>query len=163
MWNCASWKLEEILLKTFLHSGGNERKIRFSVNRLATSYQIENTVNCRSYLAVSDQVGRRTSSCNERLTSFCLNKQISICLMEIYRAQWNQGWQSAQPFIASFYKTVGRDKKICVEHLSICVVCLRGRKWREAGEDCIMKNFITCTLHQILGWSSRGGWDGRGM
>jgi hypothetical protein len=24
-------------------------------------------------------------------------------------------------------------------------------KWQEAGEDCIMRNFITCTLHQILG------------
>jgi hypothetical protein len=27
---------------------------------------------------------------------------------------------------------------------------LRGRKWREAGEDCIMRGFITYTLHQIL-------------
>jgi hypothetical protein len=27
---------------------------------------------------------------------------------------------------------------------------LRGRKWQEAGEDCIMRRFITCTLHQIL-------------
>jgi hypothetical protein len=26
----------------------------------------------------------------------------------------------------------------------------RGRKWWEAGEDCIMRSFITCTLHQIL-------------
>jgi hypothetical protein len=25
---------------------------------------------------------------------------------------------------------------------------LRGRKCREAGEDCIMRSFITCTLHQ---------------
>jgi hypothetical protein len=34
---------------------------------------------------------------------------------------------------------------------------LRGRKWREAGEDCIMKSFITFTLHQILlGWSHQG-------
>jgi hypothetical protein len=24
---------------------------------------------------------------------------------------------------------------------------LRGRKWCEAGEDCIMRSFITCTLH----------------
>jgi hypothetical protein len=24
------------------------------------------------------------------------------------------------------------------------------RKWQEAGEDCIMRSFITCTLHQIL-------------
>jgi hypothetical protein len=23
---------------------------------------------------------------------------------------------------------------------------LRGRKWQEAGEDCIMRSFITCTL-----------------
>jgi len=27
---------------------------------------------------------------------------------------------------------------------------LRRRKWQEAGEDCMMRNFITCTLHQIL-------------
>jgi hypothetical protein len=27
---------------------------------------------------------------------------------------------------------------------------LRGRKWWEAGEDCIMRSFITCTLHHIL-------------
>jgi hypothetical protein len=25
----------------------------------------------------------------------------------------------------------------------------RWRKWREAGEDCIMRGFITCTLHKI--------------
>jgi hypothetical protein len=25
----------------------------------------------------------------------------------------------------------------------------RGRKWRKAGEDFIMRSFITCTLHQI--------------
>jgi hypothetical protein len=25
-----------------------------------------------------------------------------------------------------------------------------GPKWKEAGEDCIMRSFITCTLHQIL-------------
>jgi hypothetical protein len=23
-------------------------------------------------------------------------------------------------------------------------------KWREAGEDCLMRSFITCKLHQIL-------------
>jgi hypothetical protein len=26
---------------------------------------------------------------------------------------------------------------------------LRGRKWREAEEDCIMRSFTTCKLHQI--------------
>jgi len=36
----------------------------------------------------------------------------------------------------------------------------RGRKWWEIEEDCIMRNFITCTLHQIsLGLTSKGGWD----
>jgi hypothetical protein len=25
---------------------------------------------------------------------------------------------------------------------------LRGRKWQEAGEDCIMRRSITCALHQ---------------
>jgi hypothetical protein len=24
---------------------------------------------------------------------------------------------------------------------------LRGKNWRETGEDCIMKSFITCSLH----------------
>jgi hypothetical protein len=27
---------------------------------------------------------------------------------------------------------------------------LRGRKRWEAGEECIMRSFITCTLHQLL-------------
>jgi len=27
---------------------------------------------------------------------------------------------------------------------------LRGRKLQEAGEDCIMRSFIACTLHKIL-------------
>jgi hypothetical protein len=27
---------------------------------------------------------------------------------------------------------------------------LRGRKWQKAGEDCIMRSFITCRLHQII-------------
>jgi len=31
------------------------------------------------------------------------------------------------------------------EHLD-----LRGSKWREAGEDCIMRSFITCTPYQTL-------------
>jgi len=26
----------------------------------------------------------------------------------------------------------------------------QGRKWREAGEDYVMRSFITCTLHEIL-------------
>jgi hypothetical protein len=29
----------------------------------------------------------------------------------------------------------------CREYLD-----LRGRKWQEAGEDCIMRSFITCTV-----------------
>jgi hypothetical protein len=27
---------------------------------------------------------------------------------------------------------------------------IRGTKWREAGENCIMRSFITYTLHKIL-------------
>jgi len=35
----------------------------------------------------------------------------------------------------------------------------RGRKWQEAGEDC-----IPCTLHQILlGSPNKGGWDGQDL
>jgi hypothetical protein len=31
----------------------------------------------------------------------------------------------------------------------------REMKWREVGEDCIMRSFITCNLRQE--WSSQGG------
>jgi hypothetical protein len=38
---------------------------------------------------------------------------------------------------------------------------LRGRKWREARGDSVMRSFITCTPHLILlGGSSQGGWGG---
>jgi len=37
---------------------------------------------------------------------------------------------------------------------------LRGRKAREAGEDCIMRSFITCTLHQLLGLLNQMRWAG---
>jgi len=41
---------------------------------------------------------------------------------------------------------------------------LRGRKWQEPGEDCKMRSFITCMLHEILlGWSSQGRCNGWGM
>jgi hypothetical protein len=42
--------------------------------------------------------------------------------------------------------TVREFQKVNVE------LHIRGRKWQEAGEDCIMRSFITCTLHQILLW-----------
>jgi hypothetical protein len=29
----------------------------------------------------------------------------------------------------------------------------KGKKWQEAGEDCIMRSFITCTIQ-----SNQGGW-----
>jgi hypothetical protein len=38
---------------------------------------------------------------------------------------------------------------------------LSGRKWRETGEDCIMRKFITYTLHQniirVIKSTRRGG------
>jgi hypothetical protein len=35
---------------------------------------------------------------------------------------------------------------------------------REAGEDCIMRSFITCMLQQILfRWLNQGRWDGQGV
>jgi len=41
---------------------------------------------------------------------------------------------------------------------------LRERKWQEAGEVCIMRSFMTCTLYRILlGWSNHGVWDGWDM
>jgi len=51
---------------------------------------------------------------------------------------------------------VGYSLRVLGEYLD-----LRGRKWREAGEDCIMRGFVFCTLHRtLLRWSN---WDGRGM
>ena len=39
---------------------------------------------------------------------------------------------------------------------------LRWRRWQGNGEDCIMRNFILCTPHQILfRWSKQEEWDGR--
>jgi hypothetical protein len=29
-------------------------------------------------------------------------------------------------------------------------VDVRGRKWCKAGEDCLLRSFVTWTLHQIL-------------
>jgi hypothetical protein len=41
---------------------------------------------------------------------------------------------------------------------------LRGMKWQEVGEKCIMRSCMICTLSPVLlGWSKQGGWDGRGM
>jgi hypothetical protein len=47
-------------------------------------------------------------------------------------------------------------KKIVFLHI-LCFLCahihlwyLRGRKWQEAEEDCIMRSFITYMFHQIL-------------
>jgi len=40
----------------------------------------------------------------------------------------------------------------------------QGRKWQENGEDCIMKSFITCRLHEVLlVWTSQEGGDGCGI
>jgi len=40
---------------------------------------------------------------------------------------------------------------------------LGGNKWREAGEDCTTRCFITCTLPKIsLGSLNQGGCDRRG-
>jgi hypothetical protein len=36
---------------------------------------------------------------------------------------------------------------------------LRGRKWQEAGEDCIMRGFITCALIRLMK-SRRMKWVG---
>jgi hypothetical protein len=45
-----------------------------------------------------------------------------------------------------FFHTEGRTKlKGVWEYLD-----LGGRKWREAGEDCLMNSFINCTLNKIL-------------
>jgi hypothetical protein len=35
---------------------------------------------------------------------------------------------------------------------------LSWRKWQEAGEGCIIKNFIICTLHRILFEAITCGW-----
>jgi hypothetical protein len=44
--------------------------------------------------------------------------------------------------------------KVCEDRVLRRISVTRGRKWQEAGEDCIMRSFITCTLQQILLWKS---------
>jgi hypothetical protein len=36
------------------------------------------------------------------------------------------------------------------------------KRWQEAGEDCIMRSFTTCTLYQILLGQSSQRLDGKG-
>lgn len=38
-----------------------------------------------------------------------------------------------------------------------------GRKWQEAEENGILRNFIICGLHQMLGWWNQRGWGGQDM
>jgi hypothetical protein len=41
---------------------------------------------------------------------------------------------------------------------------LRGIKWQEVGENCVIRSCMVCTLSPVLlGWSKQGRWDGRGM
>jgi hypothetical protein len=59
-----------------------------------------------------------------------------------------------------YYKDWGCLRTGCWGEYSV----LRGKKWQEARDDCTMRNFITCMLHQILlGWWNQGGLDGWGM
>jgi hypothetical protein len=44
------------------------------------------------------------------------------------------------------------------------ILDLRGMKWQEVGENCIMRSCMICTLYPVLlGRSRQGGWNGRGM
>jgi len=48
--------------------------------------------------------------------------------------------------------------------LGLPLIPVREWKGREAGEDCTIRSFITCTLPQIFfGWSNQERWGGRGM
>jgi hypothetical protein len=41
---------------------------------------------------------------------------------------------------------------------------ITARKLLEAGENCTVRRFITCTVYQILlGWSTEVGWDVQNM
>jgi len=38
----------------------------------------------------------------------------------------------------------------------------RKKSLREGGEDCAVRSFVSCMLHQmLLGWSNQEGWGGR--
>jgi hypothetical protein len=47
--------------------------------------------------------------------------------------------------------------KMCVNKESRTIFEPRREKVGQSGEDCIIKVFITCTLHRMLEWSSQGG------
>jgi len=58
--------------------------------------------------------------------------------------------QAVSKTSATFY-TPSTFKQIkCIVTADYISLDLRGRKLPEAGEDCITRSFITCTLHQIL-------------
>jgi len=40
--------------------------------------------------------------------------------------------------------------ELCYERLASRIYEPRGKKQKEAGEDCRVRSFISCTLHQIL-------------
>jgi hypothetical protein len=52
----------------------------------------------------------------------------------------------------TWFLTLGKEHRVRVfENRALRrIFGPRGRKWREAGEDCVMRSFITCTHHQIL-------------
>jgi len=41
---------------------------------------------------------------------------------------------------------------------------LRGRKWKDTSENCIMRSCVGCTVRPVfVGWNKQGGWNGQGM
>jgi hypothetical protein len=40
--------------------------------------------------------------------------------------------------------------RVCDNRVLRTIFEPKGRKWWETGEECIMRSFITCTLHRIL-------------
>jgi hypothetical protein len=54
-------------------------------------------------------------------------------------------------YIGVTFLTVREDLGLRVfENRVLRVIVLRGRKWQEAGEDCIMGNFIMRTLPNVF-------------
>jgi len=65
---------------------------------------------------------------------------VSVRIVHTYRGR-NNGW--------------GCSRKGC----SKIYIRVRGTKWRGIGEDYILRNFMTCTFHQIFCWSFQEEWD----
>jgi hypothetical protein len=94
------------------------------------------------------------------------SKSCGVKLVLFIQGQYNPyfTWSMVGPLLCKIKSKMSHKCYVCNSGITEYwgeYMHLRGRKWRETGEDCIMRSFITCTLHQVLwGWQEQGVCDG---